>query len=274
MKLDNCSALITGPSAGIGREFARQLAGCARSLVLVARRGECLELLQTELTNRNPGLTVHIRIVDLAEPVQLESLVCWLDQNQIEIDLLINNAGLGDLGLFATSDPTRNRQIMAVNMVALTDLTRALLPKMIARRHGAILNVSSSAGFLPIAGFAVYAASKAYVNSFSEALRAELRSAGVSVTTLCPGPIHTEFQEVAKRPGNEPEHGPAFIHVPVEKVVKDALSALEADRALVIPGLLMKIGMTLVRLTPLSILRRGSRLSAKRAESFTPDSSS
>ncbi len=265
MKLDNCSALITGASAGIGREFARQLAGRARSLVLAARRGERLDLLRTELTNRNGDLTVHIRIVDLAEPAQLESLVCWLDQNKIDIDLLINNAGLGDLGPFATSDPARNRQIMAVNMVALTHLTRALLPKMIAQKRGAILDVSSSAGFLPIAGFALYAASKAYVNSFSEALRAELRGTGVSVTALCPGPIHTEFQEVAKRPGNEPEHGPEFIHVSVEKVVSDALAAVEADRALVIPGLLMKIGMALVRLTPLSILRRASRLPAKRA---------
>lgn len=265
MKLDNCFALITGASAGIGREFARQLAGRARSLVLVARRGERLDLLRTELTNRNPGLTVHIRIVDLAEPAQLESLVCWLDQNKITIDLLINNAGLGDLGPFATSDSARNHQIMAVNMVALTHLTRALLPKMIAQKRGAILAVSSSAGFLPIAGFALYAASKAYVNSFSEALRAELRGTGVTVTALCPGPIHTEFQEVAKRPGNETEHGPEFIHVSVEKVVSDALTAVEADRALVIPGLLMKIGMALVRLTPLSILRRASRLPAKRA---------
>jgi short-subunit dehydrogenase len=265
MKLDNCSALVIGASAGIGREFARQLASRANSLVLVARRAECLELLQTELTNRNPRLTVHYRAVDLAEPSQLESLISWLDQNKINIDLLINNAGLGDLGPFATSDPGRNHQIMAVNMVALTSLTRALVPKMLARGHGAIVNVSSSAGFLPIAGFAVYAASKAYVNSFSQALRAELRSTGVSVTTLCPGPIHTEFQEVAKRPGDEPEHGPEFIHVSVEKVVTDTLTAMEADRALIIPGILMKIGMALVRSTPLSILRRASQLSAKRS---------
>jgi short-subunit dehydrogenase len=260
MKLHNCSALVTGASAGIGREFARQLASRASSLVLIARRGERLESLRTELASRNPHLTVHLRNVDLAEPSQLESLVSWLEQNKIEIDLLINNAGLGDLGPFATSDPVRNREIMAVNMVALTNLTRALLPKMITQRRGAILNVSSSAGFLPIAGFAVYAASKAYVNSLSEALRAELRGTGVSVIALCPGPVHTEFQEVAKRPGNKPEHGPEFIHVSVERVVGDTLMALEADRALVIPGLLMKIGMTLVRLTPLSILRRVSRL--------------
>jgi short-subunit dehydrogenase len=266
MKLDNCSALITGASAGIGREFARQLTERAGSLILVARRSEHLRLLQAELTNRNPRLNVHIQTVDLAEPSQLNALVNWIEQNKIDIDLLINNAGLGDLGSFATSDPKRNQQMMAVNMVALTHLTRALLSKMIARRCGAILNVSSSAGFLPIAGFAVYAASKAYVNSFSEALRAELRGTGVSVTALCPGPVHTEFQEVAKRPGQEPEHGPEFVHVSAEKVVRQALAAVQSDRAVAIPGLFIKIGMALVRLTPLSILRVASRLSAKRAE--------
>ena len=266
MKLDNCSALITGASAGIGREFARQLTERAGSLILVARRSERLRLLQTELTNRNPRLNVHIQTVDLAEPSQLNALVSWIQQDEIDIDLLINNAGIGDLGAFATSDPKRNQQMMAVNMIALTHLTRALLPKMIARRCGAILNVSSSAGFLPIAGFAVYAASKAYVNSFSEALRAELRGTGVSVTALCPGPVHTEFQEVAKRPGYEPKHGPEFVHVSEEKVVLQALAAVQSDRAVAIPGLFIKIGMALVRLTPLSILRLASRLSAKRVE--------
>ena len=135
---------------------------------------------------------------------------------------------------------------------------------MIARKRGAIVNVSSTAGFLPIPGMAVYAASKAYVNSFSEALRAELREAGINVIALCPGPVHTEFGEVAKRPGREPERGPEFVYVPVEKVVADALAAVEADRPLVIPGFFMKLGMFLVRLTPMSILRWASRFSAKR----------
>src|SRR5205807_10160546 len=137
-----------------------------------------------------------------------DELIAWLDQNKIDIDILINNAGLGDYGSFATSDPERNDRIIQVNIAALTKLTRALLPQMIARKRGAILNVSSSAGFLPIPGMNVYAASKAYVNSFSEALRAEVRDAGVTVTALCPGPVHTEFGDAAKRPGGEPERGP------------------------------------------------------------------
>ena len=258
MKLDGCSVLITGASVGIGREFARQLANRAGSLVLVARRSERLADLSEELIRCNPKLNIHVRVVDLANKLQIERLIEWLSQDKIDIDLLINNAGLGDSGSFATSDPARNQQIMLVNIIALTSLTRRLLPQMIARKRGAILNVSSSAGFLPIPGFAVYAATKAYVTSLSEALRAELRGTGVSVSTLCPGPVHTEFGEVAKRPGGQPEAGPEFIYVPVEQVARDGLAAVETDRPLVIPGFVMKFGMLLVRMTPMSILRRFS----------------
>ena len=264
MKLDGRSALITGGSAGLGREFARQLAPRARSLVLVARRGEKLDELRDKLIQQHPNLSVYTHKTDLANSSELEELTERLERERIDVDLLINNAGLGDLGPFATSDVTRNEQIMLVNVVALTSLTRRLLPGMIARKRGAILNVSSSAGFLPIPGFAVYAATKAYVTSFSEALRAELRGPGVSVCALCPGPVHTEFQEVAKRPSGQSESGPEFVHVSVEQVVRDALGAVEADRPLVIPGLAMKLGMFLVRITPMSVLRLASRFSARR----------
>jgi hypothetical protein len=264
MTLDGCSALITGASAGIGREFARQLAGRARSLILVARREQKLNELRDELRQKDLNPVVHIQKTDLADPAQLKELMAWLDREKINVDVLINNAGLGDLGSFATSDPRRNEQIMLVNIVALTSLTRHLLPQMIARRRGGILNVSSSAGFLPIPGFAVYAASKAYVTGFSEALRAELRGSGVSICALCPGPVHTEFQEIAQRPKGPSETGPEFVHVALERVVREALRALEADRPLLIPGLAMKISMLLVRMTPMPILRWASRFSAKR----------
>jgi uncharacterized protein len=264
MKIDGCSALITGASAGIGREFARQLAPRAQSLVLVARREQKLNELRDELRNRNAQLNVHVRVVDLCHKSQIDELLQWLEQNKIDIDFLINNAGLGDYGSFATSPPERNDEMLQVNIVALTLLTRQLLPPLIERKRGAILSVSSSAGFLPIAGMGVYAASKAYVNSFSEALRAELCGTGVTATVLCPGPVHTEFGEVAKRPGGEPESGPEFVYVSVEKTVHDALAAVESDKPLVIPGFVMKLGMFLVRITPMSILRLAWRLSAKR----------
>jgi short-subunit dehydrogenase len=265
MNLNGCNALITGASAGIGREFARQLAGRASSIVLMARRQDRLETLQDELGKHHPDLNVRIRKMDLSDDEQVEALCQWIEHERIEIDLLINNAGLGDLGAFATSEPERVRQMLLVNITALTLLTRRLLPAMIARKRGTILNVSSSAGFLPIAGFAVYAATKAYVTSFSEAIRAELRGSGVSVTTLCPGPVHTEFTEVAKRSSDDPEKlGPEFTHVSVENVVRAALNAVERERPHVIPGFAMKLGMALVRLTPMPILRLASRFSAKR----------
>ena len=264
MKIDGCNALITGASAGIGREFARQLALRARTLVLIARREQRLNELREELRNRNAQLEVHVRGVDLGDKSQIDQLVGWLEQNKIDIDFLINNAGLGDYGSFATSPLERDDEMLQVNVAAPTTLIRRLLPQMVAKRRGAILNVSSSAGFLPIPGMAVYAASKAYVNSFSEALRAELRSTGVTVTALCPGPVHTEFGDVAKRPGGEPETGPEFVYVSAEETARGALAAVEADRPIVIPGLAMKIGMFLVRIMPMSILRLAWRLGARR----------
>ena len=266
MNLEGCNALITGASAGIGREFARQLGSRVRSLILIARREERLNELRDELNQRYPKLAISFRKTDLADLAQLNELLAWLDHERIDVDLLINNAGLGDSGAFATSNPIRNEQMILVNIGALTALTRHLLPRMIARGHGGILNISSSAGFLPIPGSAVYAATKAYVTSLSEALRAELRGTGVNVCALCPGPVATEFQEVASRPGGKvkPGPGPEFIQVTVEQVVRQGLAGLEADRPLVIPGLAMKLVMFLARIMPMPILRLLSRLSPQR----------
>jgi short-subunit dehydrogenase len=266
MKLDGCNTLITGASAGIGREFARQLAGRARSMILVARRDERLIELADQMQREHPKLLVHIRKVDLADLGQLQDFLAWLDREKLEVDLLINNAGLGDSGPFAKSDPDRNKEMMLVNVATLTLVTRHLVPRMIAKRRGAILNVSSSAGFLPMPGSAVYAATKAYVTSFSEAIRAELRETGVSVCALCPGPVATEFQQVASRPGRNvrPGPGPDFLQVSVERVVRDALAALEADRPLIIPGFAMKLLMLLARLMPLPMLRWVARMSPRK----------
>jgi hypothetical protein len=266
MRTDGCNALITGASAGIGREFARQLGGRAATLMLVARRQARLEELRAELMERQPQLRVEIRPTDLSQHEAVDELLAWATARTPPIDLLINNAGLGDLGAFATADPERVDQMMLVNMVALTRLTRGLLPAMIAQKRGAILNVSSSASFLPIPNFAVYAATKAYVTSFSEALRSELRGTGVAVSVLCPGPVRTEFTAVARRKSqDEAALGPDLVSVPVEKVVADALHGTERNQPIVIPGFVMKFGMFIVRLTPLAVLRLGSRLFAKPA---------
>jgi len=255
--LAGCCALITGASAGIGREFARQLAGRAGSLVLVARRLDRLEGLRDELTKKDPNLNVRCRAVDLSQSNEVDELCSWLEREKITVDFLINNAGLGDRGSFATADSQRVWEMLAVNIVAVTTLTRALLPPMIQKRRGAILNVSSTAGFLPIRNLAVYAATKAYVTSFSEALRSEVRKTGIAVTALCPGPVATEFSEVAERAsGKQQRPSPSFIHVPVEDVVRAGLEGIEHAKPIVVPGLVMKIAMLFVRLTPMAILRR------------------
>lgn len=264
IRLDGCQALITGASAGIGREFARQLAGRASVLVLVARREQRLEQLRDELCARHRQLRVEIHKTDLSQQAAVVELLDWLEGLGLTIDLLINDAGLGDIGSFATADPARIEAMLEVNVVALTRLTRALLPAMIQRGDGGILNVSSSACFLPIPNFAVYAATKAYVTSFSEALRLELRGTGVHVSALCPGPVRTEFQEIARRKPDDPAQSePALAYVAVEQVVTAALHGIESNQPVVIPGAMMKFGMLVVRLTPLPVLRFFARIFAK-----------
>src|SRR5204862_2783941 len=154
-------------------------------IVLVARRRDRLEELCSELMHLNPQSKILIREADLSDIDSPGCLFESLKAENVQVDLLINNAGLGDHGHFATSDPQRVREMLAVNITALTILTRLFLPGMIHRKRGAILNVSSTAGFVPLGGFVVYAATKASVTSFSEGIRSELRGTGVTVTALC-----------------------------------------------------------------------------------------
>ncbi|MEI8233651.1 MAG: SDR family oxidoreductase [Verrucomicrobiota bacterium] len=254
--LDQCSVLITGASSGLGREFARQLAPRAAALVLVARRAERLEVLKNEL--ERPGLTIHCCQADLSDRAEVEGLIAWLASAGVPLNFLINNAGVGDHGRFETGEWERVRQMLDVNIGALTRLTHALLPMLKAQAGAAILNVSSVASFFPIPKMAVYAATKAYVSSFSEGIRAELRGSGVRVTTLCPGPVFTEFGRVAER-AEAPEalRAPDHLRVSAQKVVADALRAVEADRARVIPGCLVALTAAAVAALPLAILRYG-----------------
>lgn len=249
-----CTALITGASSGLGAEFARQLAPHARALILVARRLDRLEVLKAELDR--PGLTVHCHAADLAEEVQTEALLASLAASGERVTLLINNAGLGDHGFFEESDWSRVEAMLDVNIKALTRLTHALLPDLVRVGHGAILNVSSIASLLPLPKMAVYAATKAYVSSFSEALRGELRETGVSVTTVCPGPVDTEFFKVAERPeARESMPAPELFKVSAPEVVLAALHAVKRDRARVIPGWFVCLVMTITSLVPIFLLR-------------------
>jgi short-subunit dehydrogenase len=249
------TALVTGASAGLGEEFARQLVarGVTR-LVLVARREDRLQKLRDEFAG--PALQVDLFPVDLARPEAVTKLLADLTTAGVVPDVLINNAGLGDLGNFETAEPSKIESMLEVNMVALTRLTRWAVPGMTQRRRGWICNVGSSAGILPLPTFAVYAATKAYVNSFSEALRIELHHANVRVLALCPGPVETEFGQVASRPnGKRKFSAPAGLAVSKEDVVAQTLDALARGRARLIPGLAVRVPMLLAESTPRLLMR-------------------
>jgi len=253
-----CTALITGATAGLGKEFARQLAPVASRLILVGRRAERLASIAGTLSNEFPKLVVDTVPADLAVPSERERLAAWIVREEIPLDLLVNNAGLGDLGPFDNSEWSRVAPMLEVNVTALTHLTHLLLPMLRASSPSAILNVSSIAGFFPLPEMAVYAATKAYVTSFSEALRMELAPHGITVTALCPGPVPTEFFQVASREGEtiramDRSH-PALSATP-ELVVRQALKGLEANRPGVIPNSLLATLIRTVRLIPFPFIR-------------------
>lgn len=251
-----CTALITGASAGFGREMARLLAPLAGTLVLVARRADRLAELREELLALNPNLRVRCETVDLTQPAELDALCERLVHDGEPLDFLINNAGFGDRGAFETSEWAKIEAMLQLNVVALTALCHRLLPLLRRHRPGAILNVSSIASMLPVPEMAVYAATKAYVSSFSEALRAELRRTGISVTHLCPGPADTEFNDVACRSEDaRTDVMPALFKVSARKVARAGLMAVARDRARVVPGVPMLLLAIFLGIVPLAILR-------------------
>ena len=257
---DGCTALITGASAGLGLEFARQLAPVAHGLILVARRGDRLDGLKAELNAKFPDCEIRTYIADLADESACDAFATWVGSEGLKVDFLINNAGLGDHGAFEGSSWDRIRAMVDVNISALTQLTYLLLPSMRKSGRAAILNVSSVAGFFPLPNMAVYSATKAYVSSFSEALRIELQQTGVSVTTLCPGPVETEFFAVATREGEEGDAAhfktmPAFT-VSVHDAVRAGLNAVAADKARVIPGAWLMLAVGAAAIVPFWIIRR------------------
>jgi short-subunit dehydrogenase len=251
------SALVTGASSGLGAEFARQLAGLGVSrLILVARREDRLRELQAELAGKHPGLHLDLMPVDLGSEMAVTGFLQTLERTGSEPDILISNAGFGDLGTLESSEAAKIELMLAVNVVALTRLTHWIVPRLLRKRAGWICHVGSSAGMLPLPTFAVYAATKAYVNSFSEAVRVELHGSGVSVLALCPGPVETEFGQVASRPtGHRRFAPPAFLCVSREKVVQQTLDALSRGHSRLIPGLLVRLGILLTESTPRCILR-------------------
>lgn len=238
--------LITGASAGLGVEFARLCAAAGEELVIVARRRDRLEALAAEV-----GGKVHIFVSDLSLAGAPAGLINSIEAEGLTVDTLINNAGFGGGGRFAEQSLARQREMIDLNVRALTELTRLVLPPMLERGRGAILNVASTAAFQPGPGSAVYFATKAYVLSFTEALHQELKGWGVKVSALCPGATATEFGIAAGYKGRQLER---FSADP-RPVVAAGLNGLKRNKAIVIPGLFNKATAQASRFLPRALVR-------------------
>ena len=239
--------LITGASAGLGVDFARQYSKRGDRLVLVARRKDRLEELAAELGN------ARVVAMDLSSEGAASRLFADLEAHGEHIETLINNAGFGLVGRFHALDGTQQRKMIDLNCGVLTELAHGALPGMIERGKGGILNVASTAAFQPGPGMAVYFATKAFVLSFTEALHEEAKGTGVHVSALCPGPTSTEFGEVAGFGGNKVVESLAAESA---DVVEAGISGLDANKAIVIPGFTNKLTAQSSRFLPRSTVRK------------------
>ena len=247
------TALITGASSGIGLELARLFAAGGYDLVLVARSADKLEELAGEL--RKHGGAVRVLAKDLAKPESPEEVFQELEAAGIAVDVLVNNAGFATYGPFVEIDLGRELEELQLNVVTLTHLTKKLLPGMLARRRGGVLNVASTAGFQPGPLMAVYYATKAYVISFSEALAEELSGTGVAVSVLCPGPTATGFQRRAGMEASKLFSGMLQV-ADAAAVARAGYEGLRAGKRIVIPGLINKVGVQSIRISPRALATR------------------
>jgi short-subunit dehydrogenase len=238
-------AAVTGASAGIGQAFARALARDGWNLLLVARRRRRLEKLAHELREQH-GVEVEILSADLTRLARLRAVETLLEQSQ-RLELLVNNAGIGDFHPFHESDREREDAEIRLNVLAAVRLAHAALPGMVRRGRGAVINVSSTAGFAPCPRFATYGGTKAFLNSFTEALHEELRGTGVQVQALCPGLTHTEiFERAAVDASGLPE----FFWMEPDDVVAESLAGLARGDVICVPGLANRALSTITRALP------------------------
>lgn len=245
-------ALITGASSGIGWELAKLFAADGSDLVLVARREERLKALADELKDEF-GVDVFVLPKDLSDPEAPGEIYEHLKREGIDIDVLVNNAGFGARGPFASLDTDKQVDMVQVNVVALTHLTRLFLPGIIERGRGGVLNVGSLAGFQPGPNLAVYYATKAYVLSFTEALSEEVKNPNIKITCLAPGPVRTEF-------GEKSELDDSLLFkmslMDVGPVVREGYEGFRHGKVIVLPGIKQKLIPVLLRFTPRFLVRK------------------
>lgn len=231
------TALVTGASSGLGREFARELARRGTSLVLTARSKEALEELAQEIEDAS-DVSVEVVPANLATEAGVTELLTALDARNTPIDHLINNAGYGTTGPFAQADPTAEVEMIRLHLEALIRLTRHLLPGMLERGHGGVLNVASVLGLMPAPFMATYGATKTFMIAFTRALAEELKASPLRVSVLCPGPVPTGFQKRARIAYGG---GERLLALSAEKTVRRALDAYENGRLRVAPGFLNSV---------------------------------
>jgi len=247
------TVLVTGASSGIGRELARYFARDGSTCVLLARNEDALHALADELATAH-GVDAHVLAADLSVPNVADEVAAQLRERGLTVDVLVNNAGFGERGLVADLDADRQVDMIQVNVTALTHLTRRLLPGMVERGRGGVLNVASTAAFQPGPYMSVYYATKAYVLSFSDGLVEEVAETGVTVTCLAPGPTRTAFIDRAAM--NDARLMNLGATMPPETVAQAGHDGFRADRTLVVPGWPNKIAAFLVRFTPRSVARK------------------
>jgi uncharacterized protein len=240
-------ALITGASGGIGLELARLCAKGGHDVILVARNRDKLDEIAKYLSGMY-NIRVEVIAADLTDPEAPQAIMGKVETLGLGIDVLVNNAGFGDWGLFGRAELKRQLDMVQVNIVALTVLTRLVLPRMVTQHRGRILNVASTAAFAPGPLTAVYYATKAYVLSFSEAIANELDGTGIAVTALCPGPTRTNFARDAGMTGSNLFSGPNVMDAAT--VAAAGYRGMMRGRAVVIPGLLNKILIASIRISP------------------------
>jgi short-subunit dehydrogenase len=257
--------LITGASAGIGAELAREFAKHGHHLVLVARSEDKLMALAGEL-NAAHDTECAIVVADLSVPEGPKAVVEALAESGIEVDILVNNAGIIDVGPFADTDTEKFQQLVALNVSAVTALTSYLLPHMLERRFGRILNVASLAGFQPIPSMAVYAASKAYVLSLTESLSEELRGTGVRVTALCPGLTDTNMVAEVKAQSETAQWTPSFLVSDPKAVAAEAYKATMSGQTILVPGLPNQLAAAWAQVSPRWVVRTVTGFWARQAD--------